>query len=99
MLASFKAAALLRMKGIVNVAGSPYVVDVVQSVVHEPRELAKWPTEDERSRLVFIVRGIDRGSIARTLCAFAMGDSLPRTRQLDPDAYARFRKAARQFMD
>ena len=99
MLASFKGLQLLRVKGIVNVAGEPYIVDVVQSVVHEPRKLEAWPTADGRTRIVFIVRGLMREAIEKTFSAFAMGDSLPDTRQFDPSAYARFRKVADQFID
>jgi G3E family GTPase len=98
MLASFKGLQLLRVKGIVSVAGEPYAVDVVQSVVHAPRKLNAWPTADERTRLVFIVRGLTRAAIEKTFSAFAMGESLPGTRQFDPSAYARFRKVADQFI-
>jgi len=98
MLASFKGLQLLRVKGIVSVAGEPYAVDVVQSVVHAPRRLDAWPTADVRTRLVFIVRELTREAIEKTFSAFAMGESLPGTRQFDPSAYARFRKVADQFI-
>lgn len=98
MLASLKGSQLLRVKGIVNVAGEPYVVDVVQCVAHEPRKLDAWPTADRRTRIVFIVRGPTREAIEKTFSAFAMGDSLPNTPQFDPSAYARFREVAHQFI-
>jgi G3E family GTPase len=98
MLASFKGLQLLRVKGIVSVAGEPYAVDVVQSVVHAPRKLDAWPTADERTRLVFIVRELTPEAIEKTFSAFAMGESLPGTRRFDPSAYARFRKVADQFI-
>ena len=60
---------LLRLKGIVNVAESPdrpAVIHGVQHVFHPPAWLERWPSEDRRSRLVFIVRdippGLDRGA-------------------------------------
>ncbi|TAK82026.1 MAG: GTP-binding protein [Betaproteobacteria bacterium] len=99
MLASFKGLQLLRVKGIVNVAGEPYVVDVVQSVVHPPFKLDAWPTPDERTRIVFIVRGLMREAIEATFSAFALGDSLPGARAFDAAAYARFRAVANQFVD
>jgi G3E family GTPase len=52
---------LLRLKGIVNIAESPdrpAVIHGVQHVFHPPAWLDRWPSEDRRSRLVFIVRGI-----------------------------------------
>jgi G3E family GTPase len=51
---------LLRVKGLLNVAGcrGPVVVHAVQHLAHPPVELAAWPAEDRTSRLVFITRGI-----------------------------------------
>ncbi len=48
---------LLRVKGIVEVAGEPerpVVVQGVQHVFHPLQWLERWPSEDRRSRLVFI---------------------------------------------
>ncbi|HTW87337.1 MAG TPA: GTP-binding protein, partial [Candidatus Binataceae bacterium] len=55
---------LLRIKGIVNVAGEsqPVVIHGVQSVLHVPVALAEWPDSDRRSRIVMIFHGI-RGEI------------------------------------
>jgi G3E family GTPase len=63
---------LLRVKGILNVAGSPEPVAVhgVQHLVHPPIHMAAWPDADRRSRLVFIVDGLDRTLIERSLRAF-----------------------------
>lgn len=50
---------LLRLKGIVNVAESPQrpaVIHGVQHVFHPPTWLPRWPSEDRRSRIVFIAR-------------------------------------------
>lgn len=52
---------LLRMKGIVNVAErahTPAVIHGVQHVYHAPVWLARWPTEDRRTRMVFIGRRV-----------------------------------------
>jgi len=99
MLASFKAVGLLRVKGIVNVESRPYVIDVVQSVIHEPVELETWPGSERCSRIVFIVRGIERRTIQGTLRAFALGDSLPATPEFDPAAYGLFCEVAKHFID
>jgi G3E family GTPase len=98
MLASFKGADLLRVKGIANVEGEPYVIDVVQSVIHEPFRLGSWPAADRRTAIVFIVRNLERKAIERTFSAFAMADTLPATGGLDAEAYARFRAAAETFV-
>src|SRR5258707_941897 len=51
---------LLRVKGLLNVAGcrGPVVVHVVQHLAHPPVELAAWPDKSRVSRLVFITRNI-----------------------------------------
>ncbi len=64
VLAEHAGTGLLRMKGLVAIAEDPErpaVVHGVQHVFHPPEWLARWPSEDRRSRLVFIVRGIPRG--------------------------------------
>jgi G3E family GTPase len=65
--------ALLRVKGILNVADAvtPVAVHAVQHLVHPPRHLGAWPDEDRRSRLVFIARGLDPVAIARSFRAFS----------------------------
>ena len=63
---------VLRVKGILNVAGTeaPVVVNGVQHVVHPPIHLAAWPTEDRRSHIVFIVDDLAQDAIERSLAAF-----------------------------
>jgi G3E family GTPase len=61
---------LLRLKGIVNVAESPdrpAVIHGVQHVFHPPAWLDRWPSEDRRTRLIFIVRDIPRAWIEALL--------------------------------
>ncbi len=63
---------ILRVKGILNVIGSPTPVCVngVQHLVHPPFHLNEWPSADRRSRIVFILRGIEPAAIRRSLFAF-----------------------------
>ncbi len=63
---------VLRVKGILNVIGTsaPVVLHGVQYTVHPPVHLPDWPSKDRRSRIVFIVRGLDEAAIRRSLMAF-----------------------------
>jgi G3E family GTPase len=72
MLLHAHGARVLRVKGILNVAGlaTPVVIHGVQHVIHPPAHLAVWPDPDQRSRIVFIVRGLDQSVIERSLAAF-----------------------------
>ena len=61
---------LLRLKGIVNILESPdqpAVIHGVQHVFHPPSWLARWPSDDRRSRIVFITRGVPRGWVETLL--------------------------------
>jgi len=64
--------AILRVKGLLNLAGeaAPVAVHAVQQLVHAPTHLPRWPSPDRRSRLVFIVKGLDEGLVRRSLAAF-----------------------------
>jgi G3E family GTPase len=64
---------ILRVKGMLNVGegSGPVVVHGVQHLVHPPDHLPEWPDEDRSSRIVFIVRGLSRDIIERSLNAFA----------------------------
>jgi G3E family GTPase len=59
------AAKLLRIKGLLNVAGSPgpVVIQGVEHVMHAPVALDEWPDDDHRSRLVLITQGLPAGLI------------------------------------
>jgi G3E family GTPase len=72
MLLHAHGARVLRVKGILNVAGlaTPVVIHGVQHLIHPPAHLEVWPDADRRSRIVFIVRGLDQGMIERSLAAF-----------------------------
>lgn len=71
-LAQSRGPDLLRMKGIVNVAGeeTPIAVHGVQHLFHPPARLPKWPDADRRSKFVFIVREIPRAEIEDSLARF-----------------------------
>jgi G3E family GTPase len=97
MLTSLRGSKLLRAKGLLNVEGDPVVVHVVQTIIHEPAVLKSWPTEDRRSRLVFITRDIERHEIERTLAAFDYAPPSMGSKALDPRAYARFVEAVNSF--
>ncbi len=63
---------VLRVKGILNVPDSatPVAVHGVQRLVHPPVHMAAWPDDDRSSRLVFVVDGLERRLIERSLGAF-----------------------------
>ena len=58
--------ALLRCKGIVNVAGAPVVVHGVQKLF-DTRRLPDWPDAERRSRLVLIGKGLERDALESLL--------------------------------
>ena len=97
-IAALRASNLLRVKGLLNVAGKPVAVNAVQALVHEPQTLPRWPDDDRRSRLVFITRNISRAEVERTLGALALPD-VPEGRglTLDPRVYAQFVEAMKSF--
>ena len=97
LMATLKGANLLRVKGIINVAGSPVVVHVVQSVIHEPLTLESWPSADRSSRIVFITRDLGRAEIEATLPALGLDAKRRAGAAIDPAAYARFVSAAAGF--
>jgi G3E family GTPase len=65
-------ASLLRLKGLLHVAGveRPVVVQGVQHLVHPPVHLEAWPDGRPRTRLVLIGTGLDRPAIERSFRAF-----------------------------
>ena len=67
---------VLRIKGILNLEGEdrPVAIHGVQHLFHPPARLAAWPEgDDRRSRLVFILRDLDRAVVEKGLRAFAEG--------------------------
>jgi G3E family GTPase len=70
-LIALRGADLLRVKGFLNVAGckGPVVVQFVQHIAHPPVELAAWPDQDRRTRVVFITRDIGEREVRDLLAA------------------------------
>jgi G3E family GTPase len=63
---------LLRLKGLVAVAEMPErpaVIHGVRHVVSAPDFLDRWPSEDKRTRIVFITKGVPRYFVSRLLDA------------------------------
>ncbi len=73
LLKSYHGANMLRMKGIVKVSDDPerpVVLHGVQHVFHPPVRLPAWPDLDHRTRLVFIVKDIEKKMIEDLFRAF-----------------------------
>ncbi len=69
-LLSLRGADMLRLKGVVALAGDPVataVLQCVQHVVHPPVPLAASPLGEGRTRLVVIARGVSREGVERAL--------------------------------
>lgn len=64
---------LLRLKGILNIAGSdrPTVVHGVRHLIHAPTHLDAWPDNDRRSRLVLIGALPPQAALQESLEQFA----------------------------
>ena len=60
---------LLRVKGIVNVRGEerPAVIQGAQLIFHSLDWLPAWPSDDRRTRIVFITHGLDKSYVEDTL--------------------------------
>jgi len=79
-LASMRGSDLLRVKAIVAIderPGQPVVLHGVQHLFHPPVLLPEWPSEDRRTRIVFITRDMPREQIERSLAAFVDADAPP----------------------
>ncbi len=75
---------LLRVKGIVAVAGEPlpFVVHGVQHIFYPPTTLDAWPSDDHRSRFVFITKDLPESAVQDVL------RPLFDDRPVDPTAFA-----------
>ena len=71
MLLATRGENVLRIKGILNVAGEakPVAIHGVQHVFHPPATLSQWPDAERRSRIVFITRDLGRQAIEDTFRA------------------------------
>lgn len=73
MLRATQGPKLLRMKGIVRLAEDPerpVVIHGVQHVLHVPTVLDAWPSADRRTRIVMIVKDLDRSYVESLWAAF-----------------------------
>ncbi|GHG70315.1 ATP-binding protein [Alishewanella longhuensis] len=63
---------MLRIKGIINLAGfpGPMVIHGVQHIFHQSAFLPEWPDADRKSKLVFITYDIEREALERSIAAF-----------------------------
>lgn len=63
---------LLRIKGLVNVRREslPIVIHGVQHVFYPPGQLAAWPGDDRRTRIVFIVRDLEAERVRQLFSPF-----------------------------
>ena len=74
MLMEFRGEDLLRVKGIINVAGMdrPMVIHGVQHVFHPPEVLDEWPSADRRSKIVIIARELEIDAIRRCFASVGL---------------------------
>ncbi len=70
-LITHKGENLLRIKGLVSIVNEkqPIAIHGVQHVFHNPVRLPNWPSDDHRTRIVFITRDLETGVIAKSLDA------------------------------
>ena len=87
--------ALLRIKGIVNVAGSPVVIHAVRYLFYDPIELPEWPSRERDTRIVFITQGIDRRTVEWTFSAFALQPG--QGKGLNPERYGQMSRVLQSF--
>ncbi|MBV9584681.1 MAG: GTP-binding protein, partial [Alphaproteobacteria bacterium] len=77
-LASMRGDDLLRLKAIVAIAekpDQPVVLHGVQHLFHPPVLLPAWPSEDRRTRIVFITRDLPPQAVEESFVAFAEADA------------------------
>lgn len=91
LLSIFQGPRLLRVKGILNVAGRPVVVNLVQHASHPPESLDSWPGDDRDTRIVFITHGLQRADLESTLEALDFEPQVRAgTKHIDAADYQRF---------
>jgi G3E family GTPase len=79
-LTQMRGSDLLRVKAIVAIEerpGQPVVLHGVQHLFHPPVLLPEWPSDDHRTRIVFITRDLPRETIENSLASFADADEPP----------------------
>jgi G3E family GTPase len=86
LVTSYHGPRLLRLKGIVKLADDParpVIVQGAQHVLHPPLRLAGWPDDDHDSRLVVIVKDIEKAEIEGLFRAFTDQSSAEAAAHLD----------------
>ena len=60
---------MLRVKGLLNLEemDEPLVIHGVQHIWHPPAILSDWPSDDRRSRIVFILRDMEESDLRKAL--------------------------------
>ena len=79
MLSTYRGEDMLRVKGILNVKESedkPVVIHGVQHLFHPPVQLEAWPSDDRRTRIVFITRDMTPETVEGMLEALAEAGSV-----------------------
>jgi G3E family GTPase len=79
-ITSLRGRDILRIKGLVDVAGcdGPVVIHGVQHTFHPPTRLPAWPDDDRRTRIVLVTRRIPAIALQRSLEAFVDEDAARR---------------------
>ena len=77
MLQGLKGDHLLRVKGIVHVRGeaAPRVIQCVHHLRYPDAALPAWPDDDRSTRLVFIVRDLDRAIVDHAFACFCASEA------------------------
>ena len=96
-LASMRGADLLRFKAIVALSDrpdEPVVLHGVQHLFHPPVLLPQWPSEDRRTRMIFITRDLPQEAIEAALTAFEKAVEEP----LEPPSATGTGESRREFL-
>jgi G3E family GTPase len=79
LMAAMRGERLLRVKGLVQLIerpDEPLLVQGAQHVFHPPQHLRAWPSDDRRTRLVFITQDLERAEIERTFHKFVLKETV-----------------------
>jgi G3E family GTPase len=90
LLVGFKGPSILRIKGIINLAGEdkPVVIHGVQHIFHPTVTLPEWPSADHRTRIVFITKDVERATIERSFTAFMQAQAIQQEQATSKDGRA-----------
>lgn len=79
ILIDLRGADLLRVKGIVNLKGTPRptIIHGVQHIFYPPTELPAWPDDDYRTKMVFITQGLPSEAVEEFFTLIRSQNGLP----------------------